>query len=106
MGDYYCRSNAASHSGGADEPSGEKKISAKWQEERAKSASAGRFGQDLPAGVLASGHALRRAIMEWDGPDGAVAPPCPDAYAMPRKSRLPISTPLWRSRPCAIAAWK
>src|SRR5262249_46154962 len=26
--------------------------------------------------------------------------------ATPRKSRLPISTPLWRSRPWAIAAWK
>ena len=31
---------------------------------------------------------------------------CADDYLTPRKSRLPISTPLWRKMPCAVAAWK
>ena len=29
-----------------------------------------------------------------------------DDLIHPRKSRLPISTPLWRKMPWAIAAWK
>ena len=32
--------------------------------------------------------------------------PCADDYLAPRKSRLPISTPLCRKMPCAVAAWK
>ena len=31
---------------------------------------------------------------------------CADDYLAPRKSRLPISTPLCRKMPCAVAAWK
>ena len=31
---------------------------------------------------------------------------CADDYLTPRKSRLPISTPLCRKMPCAVTAWK